>query len=185
MRCTESLKLLKEIASRNRESVQIYMRGFPTEIGLEAFEAAIADEPNMIYDGGYKSPDDLAEIYSEVDLNWGIELWDQSYDSKNSNWLLPNRLYEGGCLQVPMIAMAGTETAKRISELDAGWVVQEPLADSVNQFLATLTVEDYQAKRDQLNALPMSTFWEIDDLKRICDRLLSLYVTDCEALAEA
>lgn len=178
MRCVESLRILKEIARRNRDNVQIYMRGFPTETGMDAFKAEIADEPNMIYAGGYKGPDDLAEVYAEVDLNWAIELWDQSYNSKNSNWLLPNRLYEGGCFHIPMITLKGTETAHRVEQLKAGWVLDAPLVDSVSHLLQTLTPAEYQAKRDKLKALPASTFWEVDDLENICNELLALRAPD-------
>ncbi|MEM7043484.1 MAG: glycosyltransferase [Pseudomonadota bacterium] len=178
MRCVESLRMLTEIARRNRDTVRIYMRGFPTETGLEAFKAQIADEPNMIYAGGYKGPEDLAEVYAEVDINWTIELWDHSYDSQNSHWLLPNRLYEGGCFQIPMIALADTETAQRVEELDAGWVFDQPLVDSVSRLLETLTPEAYRNKREKLKALPTSTFWEIDDLEQICDHLVTLQKPD-------
>ncbi|MGI9417671.1 MAG: hypothetical protein ACR2RA_07525 [Geminicoccaceae bacterium] len=174
MRCLESLRMLTEIARRNRDDVLIYMRGFPTEIGLDAFKAKIADHPNMIYAGGYKGPEDLAEVYAEVDINWGIELWDQSYNSRNSHWLLPNRLYEGGCFHIPMIALAATETARRIEELDAGWVVDEPLVDSVSRLIERLTVDEYAKKRKTLQSLPVSTFWEVNDLEEVCNELLAL-----------
>jgi succinoglycan biosynthesis protein ExoL len=185
MRCVKSLNLLTEIARRHRDTVQICMRGYPTETGLDAFKARIENEPNMIYGGGYKGPDDLAAVYSEVDLNWTIELWDQSFNSDNSLWLLPNRLYEGGCCNVPPIALAGTETARRIEALDIGWVVEEPLADAVSALLDRLTVDDYRARQDRLKALPMSTFWEIDDLQRICNQLLTLGATKNGAMVSA
>ena len=178
MRCVESLRMLKEIARRNRDTVQIYMRGFPTETGLDAFKTEIANEPNMIYAGAYKGPDDLAEIYAEVDINWTIELWDQSYNSKNSNWLLPNRLYECGCFHIPMITLKGTETAYRAEQLQVGWALDAPLIDSVSRLLETLTPEDYQARRDKLKALQASTFWEVDDLENICNELLALRSPD-------
>ncbi|MGI9509254.1 MAG: hypothetical protein ACR2QJ_07895 [Geminicoccaceae bacterium] len=185
MRCVESLRMLKEIARENRDTIQIYMRGFPTETGLEAFKAEIADEPNMIYAGGYKGPDDLAEVYAEVDIDWAIELWDQSYNSKNSQWLLPNRLYEGGCFQVPMIALAGTETARRLEQLGGGWILDEPLVDTVTHLLSKLTVDEFQEKRQKLKALPLSTFWEVDDLEGVCHQLLALRSPDQEAIASA
>lgn len=178
MRCVESLRMLTEIARRNRDTVRIYMRGYPTETGLDAFEAAVADEPNMIYAGGYKGPEDLAEVYAEVDINWAIELWDQSYNSKNSHWLLPNRLYEGGCFHIPMITLAGTETAHRVEQMNAGWILDAPLVDAVSGFLEGLTVEEYQTQRETLRALPISTFWEVDDLERICHQLLALRAPD-------
>ena len=178
MRCVESLRMLKEIARRNRDNVQIYMRGYPTETGLDAFNEQIEGEPNMIYAGGYKGPDDLAEVYAEVDINWAIELWDQSYNSKNSHWLLPNRLYEGGCFHIPMITLANTETAYRVERLGAGWVLDEPLVDTVTKLLRELTPKQYEAKREKLRTLPISTFWEVDDLEHVCNQLLDLRTPD-------
>ena len=185
MRCVKSLNLLTDIARRHRDTVQIYMRGYPTETGLDSFMAHIADEPNMVYDGGYKGPDDLAAVYSEVDLNWTIELWDASYQSDNSLWLLPNRLYEGGCCNIPPIALAGTETARRVEALDIGWVVDEPSVDAVSALLDRMTVDAYREKRSRLEALPLSTFWEIDDLQRICDELMTLGATKNGAMVSA
>ena len=178
MRCVESLRMLTEIARRNRDNVQIYMRGYPTETGLERFNETIAGEPNMIYAGGYKGPDDLAEVYAEVDINWAIELWDKSYNSKNSYWLLPNRLYEGGCFHIPMITLAGTESADRVEKLQAGWVLEEPLVDTVSQLLSDLTPEQYKGTREKMRALPISTFWEVDDLEHVCNQLLDLRTPD-------
>ena len=175
--------MLKEIARRNRDDVVIYMRGYPTETGLDSFKAEIVDEPNMIYAGGYKGPDDLAEVYAEVDINWAIELWDQSYNSRNSHWLLPNRLYEGGCFHIPMITLKDTETARRVEKLGAGWILEEPLVDSTSQLLQTLTVEDYREKREKLRSLPLSTFWEVDDLENICNQLLALGAPDQQIVA--
>jgi len=185
MRCVKSLHLLTEIARCHRDTVQIYMRGYPTETGMDEFLAHIENEPNMIYGGGYKGPDDLAAVYSEVDLNWTIELWDASYKSDNSLWLLPNRLYEGGCCNIPPIALAGTETARRIKALDIGWVIEEPLDDAISALLNRLTEDDYRAKRNRLEALPMSTFWEIDDLQQICNQLMTQGATKNGAMASA
>ena len=183
MRCVDSLRMLKEIARRNRDDVVIYMRGYPTETGLDSFKAEIVDEPNMIYAGGYKGPDDLAEVYAEVDINWTIELWDRSYNSKNSHWLLPNRLYEGGCFHVPMITLKGTESARRVEKLGAGWTLEEPLVDTASQLLQTLTEEDYREKREKLRSLPLATFWEVDDLENICNQLLALGAPDQQIVA--
>ncbi|MGI9433700.1 MAG: hypothetical protein ACR2Q4_02520 [Geminicoccaceae bacterium] len=178
MRCVQSLEFLTEIARRHRDTVQVYMCGYPTETGMDAFMAHIENEPNMIYGGGYKGPDDLAEVYAEVDLNWTIELSDASYKSDNSLWLLPNRLYEGCCCHVPAIAMGGTETARKVEALDIGWVVEEPLVESVSNVLTALTTGDFQAKQDHLKSLPSSTFWETDDLKQVCHQLLALRSLD-------
>jgi succinoglycan biosynthesis protein ExoL len=71
----------------------------------------------MRFEGPYRNPDDLAKIYSEVQFAWAIDYFEEG---QNSKWLLPNRLYEG-CLHgaIP-IALAGTETARFLSEHGIG-----------------------------------------------------------------
>src|SRR3546814_1169595 len=85
--------MLCRIAEALPDSVEIYLRGVPTETGLAAFQQAIAGHPNMIYGGEYRNPDDLPEIYGRVHLTWAFDFLDEG---SNSDWLLPNRLYEGG-----------------------------------------------------------------------------------------
>ena len=170
LRCLASLDLLIEIARQNRDRVAIAMHGFPTETGLDEFIRRIAAEPNVTYYGGYKSPDDLAAVYAGIDLNWTIEFSD-SDRSENFKWLLPNRFYEGGCYSVPMLAVEGTETARRVASIDGGWIVTEPIVGSVSRLLGELTPDDLRRKRANLRAAPLATFWETDDLALICDQL--------------
>ena len=76
------------------------------------------------------------------------------------------------------MTLAGTETAHRVDRLDAGWVLDEPLVDTVTHLLQELTPEQYQGKREKLRALPISTFWEVDDLEHVCSQLLDLRTPD-------
>src|SRR3546814_19882474 len=84
--------MLCRIAAALPDKVEIYLRGVPTETGLEAFQRAIADHPNMIYGGEYRNPHDLAEISGPVHLPWPFDFLDEG---ANADWLLPNRQYEG------------------------------------------------------------------------------------------
>src|SRR3546814_8610503 len=84
--------MLCRIAAALPDKVEIYLRGVPTETGLEAFQRAIADHPNMIYGGEYRNPHDLAEIYGRGHLTWAFDFPDEG---ATSAWLLPNRRYGG------------------------------------------------------------------------------------------
>jgi succinoglycan biosynthesis protein ExoL len=170
LRCLRSLDILVAVARRNRGRVEIHMRGRPTELELAAFLERIEDEPNVFYGGPYKSPDDLADVYASVDLNWCIDLYDAG---KNSDWLLPNRLYEGGAFSVPALALSGTETARVVSALGTGWVLAEPLVESLTALLTALTPETYAARRQRFAKLPPETFVETNELERVCAALLA------------
>src|SRR3546814_10414970 len=105
--------MLLRIAAALPEKVEIYRRGVPTEAGLEAFQRAIADHPNMIYGGEYRNPHDLAEIYGRVHLTCAFDFLDEG---ANSDWLLPNRHYEGGYLRSGALASEHTPTGANVRE---------------------------------------------------------------------
>lgn len=89
-------------------------------LGLDNFETRIQSTKNLIYQGEYRSPDDLAEIYNKVDISIVGNI---SSNTENAKLALPNRLYESLYYQVPMITHKGTGVAKRVEELNAGWVM--------------------------------------------------------------
>ena len=169
LRCVESLEILIAVARRHPGRVEIHMRGRPTELEFEEFVRRIEGEPNLFYGGTYKASVDLPAIYAEIDLNWCIDLYDAG---KNSAWLLPNRLYEGGALGVPALALSGTETARVVNSQGTGWVLDEPLVESLSSLLTELTPEAYAARRQRFDGLPPRTFVETDDLERICGAVL-------------
>src|SRR3546814_16988702 len=109
--------MLCRISAALPDKVEIYVRGVPTDTGLEAFQRAIADHPNMIYGGEYRNPHDLAEIYGRVHLTWAFDFLDEG---ANSDWLLPHRLYEGGYFGSVALASEPTQTGAKVRELGLG-----------------------------------------------------------------
>ena|GEM_PF-217550 len=170
LRCVKSLHLLAGIAARLPRRVLIYLRGLPTETGLEPFLQVVAGHPNMIYGGEYFSPRDLADLYGAVDLAWCFDFLDSG---GNSEWLLPNRLYDAGYFSVPALAAADTETGRRIAEWGLGWTFREPFGEELAAFLATLTDDQLAARRAVLAGLPRQLFVEGDDTRRLVLAMLS------------
>jgi succinoglycan biosynthesis protein ExoL len=109
------------------------------------------------YHGRYRSPEDLASIYDQLDVVWAGDFMEAGY---NSVWLLPNRIYEGGYYCTPSIAPAGTETAAWLERHACGFIIGEPLDASLPDLIAGL-IEDRQpiaARAAVLAALPEDTF---------------------------
>src|SRR3546814_11201269 len=75
----------------------------------------------MIYGGEYRNPDDLPEIYGRVHLTWAFDFLDEG---SNSDWLLPNRLYEGGYFGSVALVSSHTETGKKVRELGLGYTFE-------------------------------------------------------------
>jgi succinoglycan biosynthesis protein ExoL len=135
LRCQRSFGLLCNLAEQFPESLEIHLHGVPARTEIQVFEPEIARHPNMTYHGRYKSPEDLASLYGGLDLVWAGDFMEAGF---NSVWLLPNRVYEGGYYCVPSIAPAGTQTASWVSDRKGGFIVDEPLDQSLSALVTDL-----------------------------------------------
>jgi len=171
LRCPRSPELLCRIAKRLGARVRIHVHGYPTETGLERFLELIAGYDNIVYFGEYRSPDDLQRIYDRAHFAWAFDYLDQG---SNSDWLLPNRLYEGCYFGAPALAAQGTATGTRVAELDAGWTFAEPVDEAVSDFLERLEPEAYVATRRHLVGLPSGLFVDEGDTAQLCRRLFAM-----------
>jgi len=169
LRCVRSLEILARIAEALPQTVRVDLRGFPTETGLEPFLRVVERHPAMTYGGEFFSPSDLPRLYGAIDLAWCFDFLDAG---GNSDWLLPNRLYDCGLFNVPALAASDTETGRRVADLGMGWTFAEPLAESLIDFLRTLTPEALAARRARMAALPPRLFREEGDTARLMRAVL-------------
>lgn len=170
LRCRRSLALLEEIAERLGARVEIDLRGIPSHEDLtEAeIEAASARQPNMRYFGAFTSPVDLPEIYGRVHFAWGFDYLDAG---ANSDWLLPNRVYEGGAFGTVCLARSGTMSGQYVVERGLGMAFEEPVADSVASFLDRLDPASYEKMAAAVAAQPARAFIDLDDTARLIGEL--------------
>ncbi len=112
---------------------------------------------NVSFGGRYRAPEDLAGIYGELDLVWAGDFMEAGF---NSEWLLPNRIYEGGYHAVPPVAPAGTETARWIEDRGVGFALPEDLASTLPALIARLIANRtaINERRDRLRKLEDKTF---------------------------
>jgi hypothetical protein len=165
LRCMRSFELLLALAAALPDQVRVLIRGYPTEVDPATFRARCTACPNVTYAGPYRHPDDLQETFGAVDLVWAIDYYDVG---ANSDWLLPNRLYEAGCLRVPLLARAGTATGGHVRLLGLGWVLPEPMNASLESFIRGLTLADYLAVRRQMASRPAWLFVDFDEMEHLC-----------------
>jgi len=154
LRCPQSFDILIRTADRLGDRIRLDLHGIVHQHMLPDFETVIAARPTVTYHGPYAYPDGLEAIYRSCDAVWVQDLWQWS---TNSAWLLPNRIYEAGYFGCPSIAVAGTETGRRVAQ-GLGWTVPEPSAEALATLLDGLTRADLNAKRSALLAMPDSLF---------------------------
>jgi hypothetical protein len=165
LRCRKSLELLAAFTRAMQGRFEIVLRGRPAYTEFNDFDGFVAAEPYMHFGGPYRNPEDLAAIYREVHFSWAIDFFEEGL---NSNWLLPNRLYEGCRFGAVPIAMRGTETARFLAERHIGLLLGERTVESLDNLIGAIDAESYAIRRRKIVAQDPGTW--------ICSR------DDCRAL---
>jgi hypothetical protein len=164
LRCARSLDLLAKLAADAAGQIEISLWGAPALDQIPDFHERVANAPHMSFRGAYVA-DDLPRIYAEAHFVWAVDYFEAG---GNSDWLLPNRLYEGLYHGAIPIAAAGLETARWLEKHQVGVTLAEPLAETLPRFFSDEASSRYAALRAGAAALD--------------PRLLSFSREDCRAL---
>ena len=164
LRCAASLKILAGVAETLGQGIEIAFYGNVHRHAVPDFDAILAQHPNMRHFGPYAYPDDLAGIYGACDLVWAQDLWQRG---ANSDWLLPNRIYEASYFGCPSMALKGTETGSRVATDGLGFVVDAATPEALIAVLTRLSRDEICAVADGLLQRPETAFRLMpDDLNR-------------------
>ena len=166
LRCSRSLELLQRLASRRPGLVEVDIRGRPSPAVFGSdFTSAVAKAPGLTFHGAY-SASELAAAYRSVHFVWAIDFYEAG---QNSDWLLPNRLYEGSAHGRPLMAQREVETGHWLAAHGAG-VLFENLEDGLEEFFDSLRPEAYERAADAVARIPRSAL--LAD-KRDCQALVA------------
>ncbi len=172
LRCQRTLDLMVRAAQAFGDAIEIRVHGKPDLWSVPNFHDTIERVDNISFFGSYKAPGDLPGIYGELDLVWSGDFMEAGLNSK---WLLPNRIYEGGYFAVPPIAPAETQTANWVLDNEAGFVVAEPIEESLIVILRELMSDRdaIQSRREALGSMPQTALVEPDGfMEDILDQIL-------------
>lgn len=171
LRCRRSLELMHALAVRLGNRVRFVLRGYPAGTLTGDFDDLLGALPNLSFGGSYFYPDELAEMYAEIDINWAFDMSDPG---GNSAWLLPNRIYEGGCFGLPVIGAAATETGRWIEEHQLGWTFTEPLEENLAAFFQSLEPAEWQEVKTRCTAHPREEFTGEAEYGKLAEKLKQL-----------
>lgn len=172
VRCRKSLDILETITNKFDGKVKVLIRGKPAYDQFTDFDTQVARCPHISFGGPYRAPDDLPEIYQSVHFTWAIDMFEEGL---NSDWLLPNRLYEGGLYASVPLALENVETGRKMTSLGIGKTLSQPLLDSCVDFFETLTPDLYQQMQKKSQQISSSDWvFTKDDATTIVERLYQL-----------
>ncbi|WP_051776810.1 glycosyl transferase family 1 [Pseudorhizobium pelagicum] len=153
LRCRKSLAILIDFAARMQGGVEIVLRGRPARREFDDFDGQVEAALHVVYHGPYRNPEDLADIYAQVHFVWAIDFFEEGL---NSQWLLPNRLYEGALHGAVPIALAATETGRFLDSLDIGLTLASATADALQRQFQDMDDDRYTQLVTQLFATERS-----------------------------
>ena len=155
IRCQPSLELLCALAGQMGNALRIEIRGVVHDHALVDFAGQIAAHSNIQFTGSYAYPDGLESVYAVCDLVWAQDMWQRG---ANSDWLLPNRIYEASWFGCPSIAVTGTQTAAKIAANGLGYVLPAPTVDALHSLLDSLIRAEIVELGQSILARPDSDF---------------------------
>lgn len=140
IRCRKSFAMLSQFAAAMNGQVEIVIRGRVSPKEFPDFQRQVARTPHVSFHGTYRNPEDLSRIYGEVQFVWAIDFFEEGL---NSEWLLPNRLYEGALHGAVPIALSSTETGRFLARRELGMLLPQAQAEDIARRFEALGVDDY------------------------------------------
>jgi succinoglycan biosynthesis protein ExoL len=175
LRCRRSLELLADFTRRQSGRFEVVLRGRPALSEFPDFHAFVEAEPYLSFRGPYRNPEDMAAIYGEVHFSWAIDFFEEG---QNSEWLLPNRLYEGCRFGAVPISMGNTETGRFLNQQDIGVLLSDATAETLETALGRMDQERFgKAKARVLARNPRTWSYDRSDCRAFVDRLRGLAVS--------
>lgn len=141
LRCEHSFRLLADLTDSAGGRVKVSLRGRPSPTIFPDLAARVAAHPHMSFDGPYTAAD-LPALYGDVHVAWCIDFYEQG---ANSDWLLPNRLYESAAHGAVPLALSTVETGRFLQSHHLGLVVDRVEDGALSALFAGLTPTAYAA----------------------------------------
>ncbi|RVA56585.1 glycosyl transferase family 1, partial [Mesorhizobium sp. M7A.F.Ca.CA.001.08.1.1] len=183
LRCRRSLELLADFSRRMEGRFEIVLRGRPALSEFPDFHGFVEAEPWLSFLGPYRNPEDMAAIYNDVHFSWAIDFFEAG---QNSEWLLPNRLYEGCRFGAVPISMGNTETGRFLKQQDIGVLLPQASPEALEAALGKMEEHRFARLKGRVLARnPRTWSYDRSDCRALVERLRSLTAVPGSFAAEA
>jgi len=131
----------------------------------------LTENKNVEYLGPYRSPEDLADIYSKIDLSWACY---PPFQKNDINYLSgrPNRFYEACFFGVPIVARKYAAFSNDVEKYEIGKIIETADVDETAHQLSEISNTDLMRWRDNMKSLPDNVFMLVDEPTRLRDEII-------------
>lgn len=130
------LDLIAEFMAAGLGDVEFHLHGVCSRAVRPGRLEALGEVPGVFVHGPYRDPDDLAAIYRDADVVFGLV---DSETEPNERHLLPNRYYHAGYFDLPLVTTEGTYLGRVAAREGLGPVIPNTapaLAEALAQIRA-------------------------------------------------
>ena len=150
LRCRKSLSLLSTLTTSLGGRLQVVLAGRPALTEVPDFYEQVNANPHLNFHGPY-DPEDLERLYQLVQFSWCIDYFEAG---GNSEWLLPNRLYEGCAYGAVPIGLERVETGRWMKRQGVGVRLGADEESDLSNFFSRLTAGQFETLKQDVDALP-------------------------------
>lgn len=143
--------LLKVVRENKNLILNFYGDGFKSIV--DEMKKNASEHENIFFNGAFKNPDDLENIYAENNLNFVV----YKNTLENEKVAMPNKFYESGFFNVPIVAAVNTHVGQRVVKQHMGWAIDIDY-ESISGFLNTLQIDDIVKHHENIKRLDKSLF---------------------------
>lgn len=178
LRCKASLAILDQLTRCHEGRLSVDIWGKPAFDQIPDFDPILERNPFLRFHGPYE-PADLARIYADADFAWAVDYYEEG---GNSDWLLPNRLYESLSFGAIPIVRNGTQMARWLEQYGLKTAFGEPFLAQLDLFFQSLRENDVAELRAQIAAIPSQ---DLTEDARSYRELIALMMTKSTAQIHA
>ena len=139
----KSVKNFIKVFCENYPKDEFIVYGKVNEKESESFEE-LKSLPNYTFKGGFKNPDDLPKLYSEIDL----VLATYDTDFENVRYAEPNKIYEAIYFDTPIIVSKNTFLESKVLNLGIGYSVDAMNSEDVMSVISDIKQRGIDEKID-------------------------------------
>ena len=147
LRYERTLAELADLAASFDGAIKVHIAGKPPPAELPDFAARVEASPHCHFSGPY-SPSDLPDMYAKCHFAWAIDWFEEG---QNSEWLLPNRLYEATAYATVPIVLRRHEVGRWLAQKNAGLQIVE--TSELKEFFKDLDSAGYNRLQSNVSAI--------------------------------
>lgn len=157
-----------QVVDKYFPKIELHFYGQCNDLDIKKdIEDLFDNSNNVFFHGVFKNPDDLPNIYSEVDMILAL----YPSDKMGVIYAEPNKLYEAIYYEKPIIVSEKIFLGNKVTRLNVGFAIDGLGEDSIKKFLSSLTKERIEEKIEACRKIEKD--YSIDDSSAFFEKLES------------